>query len=678
MNQLILLLPLFINAFIDCLEAGDSSSIILRGSTATNGTHQAPQDSRWVLQGTTCKLFLQDIEYGPTDDQPNGYSEERWVCELAKKEIQKLEGLRFVEIVGADDMFSEATSGKSMLTVSTAIIDMADSTMSIPNDAIYELVHEKEDSKDEKKQRRNLMATTGTFKTLVVRVINSRGVGPDASATQLRSDVFEDAVSLRSQFIKCSRGQLQIQPFSGRTDTGRDISNGVVTVKVNYDGGDHGLFQSSAIKAATDQLGDLDDDKYDLIMFCFPPGTGEWLAYAFVNSKFSFYNNKWCQYVSAQMHEVGHNLGLSHSGERGEGLYNDKTGYMGFSYALDDQSMCFNPAKNFQLKWYSDQAKTVNPLIKKGAAVRTYKLNGVSDYLKDPEAFVVLRLEQTKGGSQKDYYIGFNRKDGMNKDTGEDENTVTIVRKENGGPDDYGQSMKEAALKIGFSYIIPKFNDERDVEIRYVAGGFQNKFAMIEIIDIERQAKQEVKANPIHCKSFTIEVQTDEYPDDNYWTVRESGGIGLAYARNVVYSEQNKFYKQEICLPYGLSYRFDFNDLFGDGICCSRGRGYYRVMEDRGQVMFSGSAKLKANTHYFSVGPDPNPLPETVVVVVKNPCRNKKGRFQWKREGKNHPSKRSTCNAVKKKGQCDAEDVNGKPMWQNCKKSCGECGSVIL
>jgi len=669
MNQSKILLPLFINAFIHYLAAAAAaaSSIVLRGS------HQTPQDSRRVLQGTTCRLFLQDIEYGPAEDQHNGYSEEHWVCELAKKEIQKLEGLRFVEIVGADGIISEATSGKSTLTVSTAVIDVDDSTMRIPDDAVYELIHEKEDSKDKLKQRRNMMATTGTFNTLVIRVINSRGVGPDASVTQLRSDVFEDDVSLRSQFSRCSHGQLQIQPFSGRTDTGLDINNGVVSVKVDYDGGDHGLFQNSAIKAATDQLGDLDDDKYDLIMFCFPPGTGGWLAYAFVNSKYSFYNNKWCQYVSAQMHEVGHNLGLSHSGEKGEGVYSDKTGFMGFSYELDDQSMCFNPAKNFQLKWYSDQTKTINPLIKKGAAVQTYKLNGVSDYLKDPEAFVVLRLVQTHGGFQKDYYIGFNRKDGMTRDTGEDENTVTIIQKEVGGPDDYGQSTKVAALKIGFSYIIPKFNDERDVEIRYVAGGYENKFAMIEIIDIERQ-----NANPIHCKSFTIEVQTDEYPEDNYWTVRESGDIGLAYARSVVYSERNKFYKQEICLPYGLVYRFDFNDLFGDGMCCSQGRGHYIVKDDRGRVMFSGSAKFKANLHYFSVGPDPNPPPEQVAAVVKNPCHNKRGHFQWKRESKDRPSKMSTCIAVKRKGQCDAEDVNGKPMWQNCKKSCDKCGSLIL
>ena len=42
----------------------------------------------------------------------------------------------------------------------------------------------------------------------------------------------------------------------------------------------------------------------------------------------SYYNDHWCQSVSAQMHEVGHNLGLSHSGVNDEDLYGDETGMM--------------------------------------------------------------------------------------------------------------------------------------------------------------------------------------------------------------------------------------------------------------------------------------------------------------------------------------------------------------
>jgi hypothetical protein len=57
---------------------------------------------------------------------------------------------------------------------------------------------------------------------------------------------------------------------------------------------------------ATNQAGDL--SAYDLVMFCQPPGNGGWIAYGYVNAKTSYYNNDWCQYVSAQLHEVGHNI----------------------------------------------------------------------------------------------------------------------------------------------------------------------------------------------------------------------------------------------------------------------------------------------------------------------------------------------------------------------------------
>ena len=54
-------------------------------------------------------------------------------------------------------------------------------------------------------------------------------------------------------------------------------------------------------------------------MACLPPGTlnngsSRWVAWAYVDWYLSAYHGIWCSYPSAQMHEIGHNINLDHSG----------------------------------------------------------------------------------------------------------------------------------------------------------------------------------------------------------------------------------------------------------------------------------------------------------------------------------------------------------------------------
>ena len=98
-----------------------------------------------------------------------------------------------------------------------------------------------------------------------------------------------------------------------------------------------GVSEGKAVAEAEELYGGSQGlgNKYDLVMFCQPPGTGTWLAYAYVNSIYSFYNDIWCSSSSAQMHEVGHSLNLAHSGHDGN-AYGDQSGYMGYSYVNDE------------------------------------------------------------------------------------------------------------------------------------------------------------------------------------------------------------------------------------------------------------------------------------------------------------------------------------------------------
>lgn len=119
---------------------------------------------------------------------------------------------------------------------------------------------------------------------------------------------------------------------------------------------------------------------------------------------------------------------------------------MGYSYNQDEgPKMCFNPAKSWQLGWYQDRAQI--------ATIGSYKLIGLADYSEydssnpGDEHKVILKIE----GGQKDYYIGFNRKIGINSGTVEGGDQVTVVERDSANGDifAYRNSWLVAKLSAG-------------------------------------------------------------------------------------------------------------------------------------------------------------------------------------------------------------------------------------
>ena len=56
-------------------------------------------------------------------------------------------------------------------------------------------------------------------------------------------------------------------------------------------------------------------------------------------------------------------MNLGHSNEQGIQA-DDETDYMGYSYPdYQEPLMCFNPAKSYQLGWYTNQQQSINPLV---------------------------------------------------------------------------------------------------------------------------------------------------------------------------------------------------------------------------------------------------------------------------------------------------------------------------
>ena len=149
----------------------------------------------------------------------------------------------------------------------------------------------------------------GVAGVLVIRVV-AFDRSTTASEAQLSDDVFGtlggDTVNLKSQVEQCSSGNLRISASSFSSMIGSD---GVYTVQLPstvISGANDRLIVNSVLDKLSSDFGWPLNQLAHFVMICLPPGTaGNWIAYAYVNHWLSVYNDIWCQYPSAQLHEIG-------------------------------------------------------------------------------------------------------------------------------------------------------------------------------------------------------------------------------------------------------------------------------------------------------------------------------------------------------------------------------------
>ena len=276
------------------------------------------------------------------------------------------------------------------------------------------------------------------------------------------------------------------------------------------------------------------------------------------------------------MHEIGHNLGFGHSGLEGaltanELEYGDKVGVMGSSSGKDQDRMCFNPHKNFYLPWYTDQNNSIDPLD--GDGTHDLLLHGVADYGDDPLAIISLKL-QTPSSQSKDYFVGFNRKSGVNADTKNDPNLVTVVRAEK---DSMGKSRKVASLPPGSAYEIKDFDGNGSTVTVLFLALADGKDATVRIFDGPLPPPNE----PDDCLTkLSVLINVDKYPEDVSWSVIDaSTGLAVGSGGNYPHgSDEYRYisYEESVCIPKSSiekTYNFIVVDNYGDGLCCQQGYG---------------------------------------------------------------------------------------------------------
>lgn len=286
-------------------------------------------------------------------------------------------------------------------------------------------------------------ATTGANKLLVVRVNVAGGSQSPPYSTGTLSDKWfgtsGDAIHNNSQYQACSFGKISFDPYIGTTSSGVNISDGSyeITVSASYNGSDSAI-ESEARSVLAAELGNL--SQFDYVALSVPANSQQYAAYAYVNSWLSLYQGSYVTDVTVQMHEIGHNIGLAHSGE-GSQSYGDTSGLMGALWD-DDRNICFNGAKNgAQLGWYDDRIVDVSTSGYDGL------IYGIADY-GTTTATEKMLLKMSVGST--DYWISYNKATGVNSQPGEGANTVMVHSRPGGSG--YAESSLLAKLSPGQSY----------------------------------------------------------------------------------------------------------------------------------------------------------------------------------------------------------------------------------
>jgi Gametolysin peptidase M11 len=360
-----------------------------------------------------CTLYKR-IEY---TGGPNEVS--TWECLL-----DPADGTAFVEVEGLD--LSRAVSSETTLFAEgMAVVDVS-AVVPAGSTPVFGQANRRRD--------RQLQQRSGTIQVVVVRITCGFNQVTRDLAT-IKSDVFSDPACLKSQLQACSNQRLQVQP--GPFDGGIDVSISACSSQVEA--------RNSATAVLQSRLGRHPESiPNTYFMYCIPPNLSEkWagLAYAFVGGSISVYNDLFCSYVSAQVHEIGHNFNLGHAGE-GTDAYGDKTGIMGYSYAVDDEYMCYNAPNMYQLGWLNNvQEFSSRP-------TGTYTLVGHTNYM---GGLQIIRIRGTPSGS--DTYIWFNHAAGVHSTTKEAPNQVIVTTRPAGTG--YGLSSMMAKLSARGSYTSP-------------------------------------------------------------------------------------------------------------------------------------------------------------------------------------------------------------------------------
>jgi len=470
---------------------------------------------------------------------------------------------------------------------------------------------------------RRLSTVEGTLSVLIVRVVASDAT-TTASESQLANSVFGNdnanpqSVNMRSQYQACSHGKLnfiEAPDRNGRSSRTR-IRKGATTLYIENVSTTRGysVMENAITMALGDEFGVSSPRQLaSHVMYCLPPNTfANGVAYAYIGWWLSVYNDEWCLKLSAQMHELGHNLNLGHSNEIQP--YRDQSGMMGFSYWEESAPlMCFNAAKLWELGWHSNRHQVVSSL-------QPFYIGEIAAFVDDPDIDGPPMLIKLETPSDEDYFINFNRRVSFNSGTKEGGDEVLVVLAGDGNG--YSESDLKAKLGTGSTYKIPNFANGKEISVEVVGINLQRRVANVRIClgdcppectsnsqcDDEDPCTEDIclagscsfnRITSDLCdvcpgqSTLDVTIITDDFPRETSWTVLNQCTNTVQIQGGDYTEKQTAYTTGEVCVPKGR-YIFTINDAYGDGICCNWGSGSFAIT-------YNGSP-IAINPQQFSFG----------------------------------------------------------------------------
>lgn len=111
----------------------------------------------------------------------------------------------------------------------------------------------------------------------------------------------------------------------------------------------------------------------------------------------------------------------------------------------------------------------------------------------------------------------------------------------------------------------------------------------------------EVGVNDINTTQLTLELITDDYPNEINWSLSNSGGTVL-YSSPTYTDGVDDFqtFTENFTISTNDCYVFEITDSFGDGICCGQGIGSYSISTLEGDIVTTGGDYGLGETIFMS------------------------------------------------------------------------------